>query len=401
MSVFRRVVLPVAWLLVFAVIALALVKIAFIDGLRAEESGPAPMAQVGTPAVPAVRATVTNTVQIKATVQSDPAQPVRSTAAGTVVHIYRDAGTTVAKGEAVIQVRTEQPREPAQAPAPGEEATEGQSSEPVYVYTDVPAPAGGKVSELGVLIDQQVTVGETVGKVDPGSYTVSGPVTAAQQFRLLGRPGSAEVALTGGPAPFTCPAVTVKTNASDAGASGGGTGGGTGAAGLVVPAGGLQPAAVAIPGGGGEAPQDGGPATGTLSCAIPSGTEVFAGLGATMTVTAGESKNVITVPLSSVKGSVKEGIVWLAGEAVPGAGAVPGAAPGGPAREAQEVPAREAQEVREPEQRRVKLGLNDGSKVEVTSGLAEGEMVLEFVPGAAAPPAMPGPGQMVYGPAGG
>jgi len=215
-------------------------------------------------------------------------------------------------------------------------------------------------------------------------------MTAAQQFRLLGKPGSAEIALTGGPAPFTCPEVTVKNNASDAGASGGGTGGGTGAAGTAVPAGGLRPAAVAIPGGGGEAPQDGGPATGTLSCAIPSGTEVFAGLGATMTVTAGESKNVITVPLSSVKGSVKEGIVWLAGDAaaaVPAAGAAPGAAPGGPALE--------------PEQRRVKLGLNDGSKVEVTSGLAEGEMVLEFVPGAAANPAMPGPGQMMYGPAGG
>ncbi|WP_136017852.1 efflux RND transporter periplasmic adaptor subunit [Arthrobacter silvisoli] len=395
MSVFRRVVLPVAWLLVFAVIALALVKIAFIDGLRSEESGPAPMAQVGTPAVPAVRATVTNTVQLKATVQSDPAQAVRSTAAGTVVYIYRDAGTTVAKGEAVIQVRTEQPREAGQATEPGEEAAEEQSSEPVYVYTDVPAPRGGKVSELGVLIDQQVTVGETVGKVDPGSYTVSGPVTAAQQFRLLGKPGSAEIALTGGPAPFTCPEVTLKNNASDAGASGGGTGGGTGAGGMAVAAGGLQPAAVAVPGGGGEAPQDGGPATGTLSCAIPSGTEVFAGLGATMTVTAGESKNVITVPLSSVKGSVKEGIVWLAGEAaaVADAGAAPGAAPGAPG-----APVREA---REPEQRRVKLGLNDGSKVEVTSGLAEGDMVLEFVPGAAANPAMPGPGQMMYGPAGG
>ncbi|WP_162943748.1 hypothetical protein [Arthrobacter celericrescens] len=397
MSVFRRVILPVAWLLVFAVIALALVKIAFIDGLEPQQSGPAPMAQMEAPVVAASRATVTNTVQVKATVQSDPAQAVRSTAAGTVVHIYRDAGTTVAKGEAVIQVRSEQPREAAaaeQAPVAGPGAGErpASSPEPVYVYTDVPAPVGGKIGELGVLIDQQVSVGETVGKVDPGSYTVSGSITAAQQFRLLGRPASAKIALTGGPAPFTCPAVVVKNNASDAGSAGSGSGGGTGAAGLAVPRAGLLPAAVAIPGGGGEAPQDGGPATGTLSCAIPSGTEVFAGLGATMTVTAGESKNVVTVPLSSVKGSVKEGIVWLASDAAvaPAAGAVPGAAPGASARE-----------VREPEQRRVKLGLNDGSRVEVTSGLAEGERVLEFVPGAAAPPVMPGPGQMVYGPAGG
>ena len=69
MRVFRRVILPVAWLLVFAVIALALVKIAFIDGLRPQESGPAPMANLETPVVAASRATVTNTVQVKATVQ--------------------------------------------------------------------------------------------------------------------------------------------------------------------------------------------------------------------------------------------------------------------------------------------------------------------------------------------
>lgn len=400
MSVFRRIVLPVAWLLVFAVIALALVKMAFIDGLRPEESGPAPMAQMDTPVVAAARATVTNTVQVKATVQSDPAQAVRSTAAGTVVYIYREPGTTVAKGEPVIQVRTEEQPEPQPEleTEEGGEAAAPRAPEPVYTYTDVPAPVSGKVSELGVLIDQQVTVGETVGKVDPGTYTVSGPITAAQQFRLLGKPGSAEIALTGGPAPFTCPEVTVKNNASDAGSSGGGTGGGSGAAGMAVAARGLQPAAVAIPGGGGgEAPQDGGPATGTLSCAIPSGTEVFAGLGATMTVTAGEAKNVVTVPLSSVKGSVKEGIVWLAG-----ASAAPGA---GPAAGQEGAPAAGAGSASGPqpeaEQRRVKLGLNDGSKVEITSGLAEGEMVLEFVPGAAANPGMPGPGQMMYGPAGG
>ncbi|OFI37696.1 hypothetical protein BIU82_07425 [Arthrobacter sp. SW1] len=394
MNVFRRVVLPVAWLLVFAVIAVALVKMAFIDGLKPEDSGPAPMAQVQTPVVAAARATVTNTVQLKATVQNDPAQSVRSTAAGTVVYIYREAGTTVAKGEPVIQVRSEQPREPV-VPAEsgeGEEPAEAAPQEPVYTYTDVPAPASGKVSELGVLIDQQVTVGEAVGKVDPGTYTVSGQINAAQQFRLLGKPASAEIALTGGPAPFSCPEVTVKNNASDAGASGGGAGTGGGAAGMAAPGAALQlaaaaPAAVAIPGGG-EAPQDNGPATGTLSCAVPSGTEVFAGLGATMTVTAGEAKNVITVPLSAVKGSVKEGIVWMASAPAGDAGGAPGAgAPAdGPAGgEAAGGP------VPEPEQRRVKLGLSDGTKVEVVSGLAEGEQVLEFVPGAAGP-AMPGQG---------
>jgi hypothetical protein len=36
------------------------------------------------------------------------------------------------------------------------------------------------------------------------------------------------------------------------------------------------------------------------------------------------------------------------------------------------------------EERPVTLGLNDGVNVQVTSGLEEGEMILQFVPGAAA-----------------
>ncbi|MBB6403738.1 efflux RND transporter periplasmic adaptor subunit [Arthrobacter sp. AZCC_0090] len=366
MGVFRRVILPVAWLLVFAVIAVALVKIAFVDGLKPQGAEPAPMARVETPVVPAARATVTNTVQVKATVQSDPVIGVRSTAAGTVVHIYVESGAAVAKGDQLFQVKAERTKPATTAATPGEKAT----SEPLYVYTDVLAPAAGKLNELTTLLDQQLSVGQAVGKVDPGTFTVSGPVNAAQQYRLLAKPGSAQISLVGGPAPFACPAVTLKNNANDAGATAGGTG--TGGVGMAAPVGAL-PLAAAGPGG---ETQNGGASTGTLSCPVPSGTEVFAGLGATMTVSAGEAKDVVTVPLTSVKGSVKEGIVWMASVAVEG---------------------------KAPEQRAVKLGLNDGSKVEVVSGLAEGEQMLEFVPGAPAAPSQQGygPGAVPYGPAGG
>jgi len=47
------------------------------------------------------------------------------------------------------------------------------------------------------------------------------------------------------------------------------------------------------------------------------------------------------------------------------------------------------------EQREVSLGLNDGSMVEVTEGLAEGEAVLQFVPGAPAVPGDPTGGGVV------
>ncbi len=364
MGTFRRVILPVAWLLVFAIIAVALVKIAFVDGLESAGAEPAPLAQVDIPVVPATRTTVTNTVQIKGTVQSDAAEPVRSTSAGKVIKIFVDQGATVAKGDALFQVKAERPVTSTATSKDGTPTT----PKPVYDYFDVLAPSAGTVQSLSTLIDQQVTVGESVGKIDPGTYTVAGPVTAAQQYRLLGKPGPAEIALVGGPAPFQCAEVTLKNNASDDGGASGGLAATGGGAGMGVGA------AIPGPGSGGSQPEEGGTPTGTLSCAIPAGPEVFAGLGATMTVSAGVAPDVVTVPLTSVKGSVKDGIVWIAGPGGTGAA---------------------------PEQRTVQLGLNDGSVVEVTSGLAEGEQVLEFVPGApAAPNPMMGPGQVAYAPAG-
>lgn len=403
MRVFRRVILPVAWLAVFAVIAVTLVKIAFVDGLKPDDAVAGPSAQVAIPVVQAARATVTNSVEIKATVQSDAPAGVRSTAAGVVSHIFLEAGAKVALGDRLYQVRTELPAEPTEET--GESTTAGGESGasaprqvtarvPLYTYTDVLAPVSGTLETLTVLLKQQVGVGEATGTVNPGTFTVSGSVNAAQQYRLLAKPGSAQVSVVGGPAPFTCPTVVLKNNAAGdtpANAVGGLAGAGGGSVGRSVPY------AQAGPGGGGAAPEQDNTPTGTLSCAIPSGVEVFAGLGATMTVTAGESANVVTVPLTAVQGSVKDGIVWLAP-----AGSAPTASEGGPAGSgpagaAAGPPAGAPANAAPPEQRKVQLGLNDGTVVEIVSGLAEGESVLEFVPGAPAqeqPGAQFGPGPM-------
>lgn len=379
--------MPVAWLAVFTVIAAALVKIAFVDGMKPGPAVAGPAAEVTIPVVQAARATVTNTVQVAATIQSDAAAGVRSTAAGKVTYIFKSPGAKVTSGDRLYQVRAEVPVEPAPAAEtttaegqPGGQVTQPVRSGPSYTYTDVLAPVSGVLETLTVLLDQQVGVGEATGTVNPGTYTVSGSVDAAQQYRLLSKPASAEISVVGGPAPFTCPEVVLKSIAGDSAGSPGGGSGISGGAGMSVPF------ASAIPGGGGAAEQAGTP-TGTISCAVPSGVEVFAGLGATMTVTAGQAADVITVPLTSVQGSVKEGSVWLA-PAGPGPAPSPGAVAEGP--------------VAGPEERKVQLGLNDGSVVEIVSGLAEGEAVLEFIPGA---PAQAQPGQQFAGsgyyPAGG
>lgn len=92
----------------------------------------------------------------------------------------------------------------------------------------------------------------------------------------------------------------------------------------------------------------------TLRCAVPSEVTVFAGLTAEIVVAGGIAENVLLVPTSAVLGRSGTGIVYLV-------------QPDGSTAEAE-----------------VGLGINDGTNVEVTSGLAEGDEILQFVPGAPA-----------------
>lgn len=361
MRILRRVIFPILWLLLFSIIAAALVKMAFIDGLKDEGQLPVPQAHVQAPVIEAGRATVTNTVDLAGTVQSDAAVPVRATAAGKVVFFFVEKGAAVGAGEPLFQVRSEVVPDTAAAPAApaapaadaegadGADAPPAAPAAPVYSYTDVLSPASGTLDTLSVLLNQEVSVGDQAGTVAPGTFSITGSLSTAQQFRLMGKPATATGTIPNGPAPFACQDVQLsnKTATEDPGVG-----------------------AAAIPGGmGGPAPADTG--TGQVSCAVPVGTNVFPGLGATITLTAGEAKDVLTLPLTAVKGSVQNGLVWI--PSADGAGV--------------------------PEERKVLLGLNDGKVVEIISGLDEGQQVLEFVPGVDAP--MPD-GQMAgFGPMGG
>ncbi|HEY8588638.1 MAG TPA: hypothetical protein VIL55_03690, partial [Naasia sp.] len=75
----------------------------------------------------------------------------------------------------------------------------------------------------------------------------------------------------------------------------------------------------------------------------------------TITIPAGLAENVLVVPTTAVEGGAQTGVVYVV-------------APEG-----------------EPEPREVTLGMNDGSMVEVTGGVEEGETILQFTPGAEAP----------------
>lgn len=90
----------------------------------------------------------------------------------------------------------------------------------------------------------------------------------------------------------------------------------------------------------------------SVRCAVPREATVFAGLPATVDLTIGRVTGVLTVPTTAVKGGAGSGVVWVD----TGDGAAPS-------------------------ERTVSLGVNDGTSVEVTSGLAEGDMIRQFAPG--------------------
>ncbi|TBN56459.1 biotin/lipoyl-binding protein [Glaciihabitans arcticus] len=99
----------------------------------------------------------------------------------------------------------------------------------------------------------------------------------------------------------------------------------------------------------GEGESSGGP---LVQCAVPADVRVFPGLTATIVIAGGIAENVLVVPMTAVEGTAETGNVYVVVE-------------GG-----------------EPELRAVTLGLNDGINVEIKDGLEEGELILQFVPGA-------------------
>ncbi len=336
MGVARKWVFPVIRIILIAVIAVALGKLAFFPDKPAEADPAVPTGALVEPTVAVARGTITNDVVLDATVSADPAVPVKSTAAGAVDEVFAAVGASIAAGDVVFDVKVEIERDPAETVD-----AEGKPLPAIFRYEQVLAPISGTLSSLGVIPGQTVAIGEAAGQMAPPTFSVTGSLQPAQQYRLVNRPTEASVAITNGPAPFTCTGLSIRTplagaseGSSGGGATGGATDGGSGA------------------GGGGASGS-----TTTVSCPVPDGVTVFPGLAAQLTIAGGKAENVLVVPTTAVRGAAQSGTVWV-------------------------VTADGANE-----ERAVGLGLSDGSTVEITGGLAEGDTVLQFAPGAAAVPA--------------
>lgn len=204
-------------------------------------------------------------------------------------------------------------------------AADGTVGPPSSRVYNVTAPAAGALTGFALLVDQSVDIATETGAVQPPQHLVRASVGAAEQYRLTAQPESATVTIEGGPAPFACGGVTIDQPTGEAATTG---------------------------------------ASATLSCTVPDDVRVFVGLAAKVELAAGTASDVLLLPTTAVLGSADVGIAY---RATLGADGSPG----------------------EPEEVRIELGISDGTMVEVRSGLAEGDEVLQFVPGTADPCADP------------
>ena len=324
MGVTRRFIFPLLRILLWAIIAAALARMAFAgSNLSTGDTSLKPSAEIVEPQVPVTTGSITNTVTVTGAVVADAAVPVKATLAGKVAKLLVKNGDHVDAGAKLVELTLETPVDPTVTTDAETGVQTTHENPPTVKRETVTASIGGTVT-LTALKDQLVSVGDAIGSVAAGTLSVAGTLTPDQQYRLLQVPTEASVTLKGGPAPFACTGLRIgAAPASDGGSSG-----------QIDPATG-QPITAA---------------SGTLTCAIPAGVTAFAGLGADLAVMNGSAEGALVVPVTSVQGSVQTGNVWVV-------------LPDGTT-----------------EQRAVGLGLTDGEQVQITSGLAEGDLVLQFIP---------------------
>ena len=351
MDALRRYVFPLIWMLILAVIALSLARMAFFpaDASGAAEDPDVPTAEFDQYAVvPVETSDIASELALPATVQPDEGTELKATDEGEINKIWAREGDTVEKGQRILQVRV--PEEPAPVDVPPEMPADGttggdgtdegvpepieqpapqpEQAEQQYRYLTLYANAPGKITGLTLEEWESIATGDVMATISPGTYSIVAELTPEQQLSLLDVDIDASAILPTAADPVHCKAPGITEDAE-----------------------------VAKP----EAPQI-DPMTGEettssvssaqLECPVPEGTRIVPGLSVEVTVQLGSATDVLTVPTTAAEGTGESGTVYVLDEATG-----------------------------EPAPVEVTLGLRGDGVVEITEGLEEGQEILQFVPG--------------------
>lgn len=319
----KKYILPAVKIFIAVVIAIALTKIAFFSGQENKEQADISSGlEVTTRTTTATVGDITSTVEVKGQVVQDKAVEAKATLTGTVDSLTVAKDAMITQGEPLLYLKKTEPQEP-KTDAEGNTVTPSDK----VTWGTVYAPVSGKVT-YNVIENQDTTTGMVVASVTPQTYSATGDITAAQQYRLTNAPAAATISTTDGPAPFSCTDLKIGTKENTSTTTG----------------------------------QDGSSTTtssgdGTkveVRCSVPAEQQVFAGLKITIGIDAGSATGAVLAPVTAVEGSVTTGNVWVVTD------------PDNP---------------KDAEKREVSLGINDGTNIQITNGLAEGETILQYVPG--------------------
>ncbi|HEX7353186.1 efflux RND transporter periplasmic adaptor subunit [Brachybacterium sp.] len=352
MDTLRRYVFPVIWMLILGLIAVALAKMAFFpSGGDDQAQDPlAPSADFDQYALIAVEPSdLSSELVLPAMVQPDAGTALKATSTGEITRIWRGDGDQVDLGERVLQVRYPAEPEPSELPviAEGEDGGEGeddmdgaapipapQPAEIEYRYVNLVATAAGTISGMEVAEWDDLTEGDEVAAISPGTYSIVADLTPEQQLSLLDMELDASAELPTTPDPVTCasPAITEDAEIEELDAP---------AAPQVDP---FTEETVASEGAEISAAQ--------LVCPVPAEARVVPGLSVEVTVDLGTRTGVLTVPTTAVEGEGTAGTVYTLDETTG-----------------------------EPVAVDVTLGMRGDGTVEVIEGLEQGQEILEFAPG--------------------
>ena len=319
----KKYILPAVKIFIAVVIAIALTKIAFFSGQENKNQADISSGlEVTTRTTTATVGDITSTVEVKGQVVQDKAVEAKATLTGTVDSLTVAKDAMITQGEPLLYLKKTEPQEP-KTDAEGNTVTPSDK----VTWGTVYAPVSGKVT-YNVIENQDTTTGMVVASVTPQTYSATGDITAAQQYRLTNAPAAATISTTDGPAPFSCTDLKIGTKentSTTTGQNGSSTTTSTGEGTKVE-----------------------------VRCSVPPEQQVFAGLKITIGIDAGSATGAVLVPVTAVEGSVTTGSVWVVTD------------PDNP---------------KDAEKREVSLGINDGTNIQITDGLAEGETILQYVPG--------------------
>lgn len=259
MGLTRRIIFPALRILIWAVIAVALVVIAFRPG-GGEETGADPVepgANFTDPLITATIGDVENRVSLPGKITPEDAREITAPVTGSIYRVWVGDGEEVEAGAPLVVIN---------------ELLGDGTDESLFATTTVRAVTSGTV-QIEVDHGSAVEVGDVVAKISSGASLVEVEVEPQQMYQLADAPGTATVQVANGPPDFTCTNFTTRVVEGEEGAR-------------------TQ-----------------------ARCFVPADVLVFPGLAVTVEVVTDAASEVLLLPITAVEGTVGAGKVWQRDEA--------------------------------------------------------------------------------------